>query len=142
MAATNHDLVEALRGLLYDKGPAENGAASVRAARFVAEYDTSTSADRAVARVFDRMMKDLESSTLAALSREELATVLAALRHYQSCGYGDPMEREEDIHEIATSGGDLTSLDDAGIDELCERLNGGNDGDDGSYQPVYLGAKE
>lgn len=60
----------------------------------------------------------------AMLTREELATVLAALRHYQNCGYGDPMEREDAIHEIATDGGDLTSLDDVGINELCERLNG------------------
>lgn len=108
MATTNTQMVEALRGLLYDNGPESNGKASGIAAHIVAEHD---------------MFGD--SLTHVSLSREELATVLAALRHYQSCGYGDPAEREDEIHEIATDGGDLTSLDEADIDELCARLNGG-----------------
>jgi hypothetical protein len=56
------------------------------------------------------------------VSRGELATILAALRTYQEAGYGDPDRRPDRIHDIAA--GDLwTSLDDAGIDDLCERIN-------------------
>lgn len=108
MATSNRELIELLRGMLYDRGPQANGEIAARAARAVAEHDI-----------------DASNYTGVSLNREELATVLAALRHYQNCGYGDPIEREEDIHQIATDGDNLTSLDDEGINELCERLNGG-----------------
>lgn len=58
-----------------------------------------------------------------ALNNEELATVLAALRFYQGELCGNPDCRPDDIHEIATNGGALVSLDDNGINALCERLN-------------------
>lgn len=54
------------------------------------------------------------------MNATELATVLAALRAYQRTARHDP-----DILDIATDGGRLTALDDAGIDDLCERLNDG-----------------
>jgi len=54
---------------------------------------------------------------------EELHTIIAALRLYQSMGCGDPENRSDDIHELATNGGDVISLNDDGIDELCERIN-------------------
>lgn len=57
------------------------------------------------------------------ISSTELATILAALRFYQEQGMGDPFNRSNDIHEIAHDGGEVISLDDEGIDELCERLN-------------------
>ena len=57
------------------------------------------------------------------LSNEELNTVLAALRAYQNAGYGDPNNRPDSIQFIACPTIDDTSLDDAAIDELCERLN-------------------
>lgn len=53
----------------------------------------------------------------------DLATILAALRFYQAAGMGEPSNRSDEIHDIATSGGDAISLDDEGIDDLCERLN-------------------
>lgn len=56
----------------------------------------------------------------------EFATILAALRFYQERGQGDPGNRSDAIHEIATSGPngeEVVSLDAAGIDELCERIN-------------------
>jgi len=54
----------------------------------------------------------------------ERATILAALRYYQSRGMGDPDNRSDDIHDIATNGGELcASLDDEGIDALCEGLS-------------------
>jgi hypothetical protein len=54
---------------------------------------------------------------------EELGTVLAALRHYQIAGLGDPANRTDALHDIATAGDTLISLDGEGIDALCERLN-------------------
>jgi hypothetical protein len=58
------------------------------------------------------------------LDDAEHATVLAALRYWQQEGMGEPHNRAEDLHDIATNGGQvMSSLDDAGIDALCERLN-------------------
>lgn len=51
------------------------------------------------------------------------ATVLAALRFYQEKGQGDPANRSDDIHDLATAGDTVISLDEFGIDELCEDLN-------------------
>lgn len=63
-------------------------------------------------------------SGLYQLNDAQHATVLAALRFYQQKGMGDPFNRSDDIHELATNGGEVfSSLDDAGIDELCESIN-------------------
>ncbi len=60
------------------------------------------------------------------VDRAELATILAALRHYQHEGFGDPNQRPGHLHDIATNGGTLaSSLDDEDIDGLCQRLNCG-----------------
>jgi len=56
------------------------------------------------------------------LSAEQHATVIAALRHYQACGLGVPANRSEAIHDIATNGGEVISLDEDGIDALVEQL--------------------
>lgn len=56
------------------------------------------------------------------LEREDVATILAALRYYQQNGQGDPDNRDDLIHDIATVGGELISRDDEGIDDICERL--------------------
>lgn len=63
---------------------------------------------------------------LPALDGAELATIFAALRFYQQKGQGDPANRSDAIHELATTGPggvEVISLDAAGIDRLCERLN-------------------
>jgi glycosyltransferase A (GT-A) superfamily protein (DUF2064 family) len=57
------------------------------------------------------------------LDRQELATVLAALRYYQEQGMGEPANRSDAIHEIATDGGEVVSVDADGIDTLCEKIN-------------------
>lgn len=57
------------------------------------------------------------------VSREEFNTILAALRYYQENGQGDPFNRSDAIHDIATDGGEQISLDAHSIDELCERIN-------------------
>lgn len=60
---------------------------------------------------------------LVKLESDELATVLAALRFYQSRGLGDPAHRPYEIHQIATNEGQEISLDAEAIDSLCERIN-------------------
>ncbi|KSQ21598.1 hypothetical protein APB26_31930 [Pseudomonas aeruginosa] len=50
-------------------------------------------------------------------------TVLAALRYYQGQGMGEPDNRSDSIHDIATNGGDDESLDEWGIEELCQSIN-------------------
>ncbi len=55
--------------------------------------------------------------------RDELATILAALRYWQRQGLADDPElRSDTLHEIATQGGGETSLTGDSIDDLCERL--------------------
>lgn len=62
------------------------------------------------------------------LDHAELSTVLAALRFYEDKGLGEPYNRPEWIHEIATDGGAvMASLDSDAIDALCERLNSESD---------------
>jgi hypothetical protein len=52
------------------------------------------------------------------------ATILAALRYYQQQGMGEPLNRDADIHEISTNWGRvMSSLDEEGIDQLCQGLN-------------------
>lgn len=50
-------------------------------------------------------------------------TILAALRYYQQKGFGNPELRPDWVQEIACPTPDDTSLDTAGIDELCEAIN-------------------
>lgn len=57
------------------------------------------------------------------LTTEEHATILAALRFYQEHGQGDPNNRTDAIHAIATNEGNVISLDENAIDDLCEKLN-------------------
>lgn len=64
-----------------------------------------------------------EGMQLPPLDGAEHATILAALRYYQQQGMGDPDNRSDDIHDIATNGDQETSLDEDGIDDLCEKLN-------------------
>lgn len=70
-----------------------------------------------------RAAQGMEPAAGGVLTREERATVLAALRFYQSKGMGEPSNRPLSIQEIATDGDELTSLDDEGIDALCEKMN-------------------
>lgn len=58
------------------------------------------------------------------VSDEEFYTLLATVRFYQELGQGDPFNRSDRIHDLATNAGEvLASLDEAGIDALCERIN-------------------
>lgn len=58
------------------------------------------------------------------ITPEEHATILAALRFYQWHSQGEPVRRSEYIHDIATNGGGVISLDNEAIDRLCEKING------------------
>lgn len=57
------------------------------------------------------------------LTSQDRNTILAALRYYQANGQGDPANRSSDIQDIATNGDKDISMDDEGIDDLCERIN-------------------
>lgn len=57
------------------------------------------------------------------VTEQQHATILAALRFYQSKGMGDPSNRSDAIHNIATNCDTVISLDAIGIDELCEKIN-------------------
>lgn len=63
-----------------------------------------------------------EPMQILAVNASEFATILAALRFYQEEEMGNPDNRSDAIHDIATDN-DVISLDDEGIDALCERLN-------------------
>lgn len=52
-------------------------------------------------------------------------TILAALRYYQRAGQGDPKNRCDDIHQIATNSGQNVSLNAVAIDGICDDLNTG-----------------
>lgn len=56
------------------------------------------------------------------LNQPELDTILAALRYYQHNGQGDPTNRTDWVHAIATDHDEI-SLDAFGIDQLCAKLN-------------------
>ncbi len=66
------------------------------------------------------------------LNEDERNTVLAALRWYQHTGMGEPSTRPDWLQDIACPSEDATSLDDAGISTLCERLNGSGEVDHAS----------
>jgi len=62
--------------------------------------------------------------TTLSVDDTDKATILAALRYYQQNGQGDPANRSDAIHDIATNCDQImASLDTKGIDELCERIN-------------------
>lgn len=67
--------------------------------------------------------------TVITIDQAQLSTILAALRMYQAAGCGEPGNRSDDIHEIATDGGTQISLDADGIDALCEQINCSPDDD-------------
>ncbi len=57
------------------------------------------------------------------VSDQEFHTIIAALRFYQEMGQGEPANRSDDIHDLATNGEETVSLDAEGIDDLTERIN-------------------
>jgi hypothetical protein len=63
------------------------------------------------------------NKTTLIVDDQQHATILAALRWYQQCGMGEPDNRPEAIHDIATNAYETTSLDAEGIDTLCMLIN-------------------
>lgn len=61
-----------------------------------------------------------EKSVDLLVTEAERDTILAALRFYQERGQGDPMNRSDAIHDIATNNGNTISLDAGAIDKLIE----------------------
>jgi hypothetical protein len=91
------------------------------------EIPTGSQHDYAVARDGWSLQITLSPSDQGEESRTfsapELNTILAALRFYREAGMADAANRSEHIQDIATGGGEEICLDDAAIDELCERIN-------------------
>jgi hypothetical protein len=54
---------------------------------------------------------------------EDLHTIIAALRFWQSSGMGEPSNRDDEMQELATNGGEVTSLCDEEIDQLVMDIN-------------------
>lgn len=58
------------------------------------------------------------------VDKDELNTILAALRWYQHSGMGQPFNRQDWLQKIACPDpGNNTSLDNDGISDLCTRLS-------------------
>lgn len=68
-------------------------------------------------------MSHQPDDVLLQVTPAEHATILAALRYYQGCGMSERWKRSVGINDIATNGETVVPLDDASIDELCERIN-------------------
>lgn len=56
------------------------------------------------------------------LDDQQHATVIAALRYYQRAGQGEPSNRDDWTHDLATNGEAVVSLDADAIDDLIEHL--------------------
>jgi len=64
----------------------------------------------------------IEQDAVLPLNEAEHATLLAALTLYKQQGMGEPMNRSDEVHDIATNGGLVfSSLDDEGIDRLLAK---------------------
>lgn len=61
--------------------------------------------DPTAAAWYRRVIADAEENEPRVPTREELATILAALRFYQARGMCIPSNRSMDIHDVATDGG-------------------------------------
>lgn len=83
----------------------------------------ATEADRFAHQIVDALNASAPSAERSPDELAGLSTILAALRFYQEHGQGDPANRSDELHELATCGGECISLDDSAIDELCERIN-------------------
>ena len=70
-------------------------------------------------------MKSTSSMTyqLPPVNDSEFHTIIAALRLYQYSDMGEPHNRTQVIHDLATDGGNCISLNDEGIDDLVVKLN-------------------
>lgn len=75
---------------------------------------------------------------MSRLDKTQLATILAALRFYRDAGMGDPANRSDEIHDIATDHPSITaSLDYDGIEELEEQLREELDSDSEVPQNIH-----
>lgn len=86
-------------------------------------YDKSTLFTEMTEPILEGEPDVFEPVTSLTVSEAEHATILAALRYYQMEGQGEPSHRSDMIHDIATNGDTVISLNAEGIDELCVRIN-------------------
>ena len=57
---------------------------------------------------------------LYTLDAQHVATIRAALMFYNDKGQGDPANRSDWVHDLATDGDNQTSMDEQGINELYQ----------------------
>jgi hypothetical protein len=76
-------------------------------------------------REIDDLCDSLAMPHLNEIEDADRATILAALRFYQTKGQGDPENRSDAIHEIATGNDAVISLDAEGIEDLYQRISQG-----------------
>lgn len=86
------------------------------------QYEFEFKSGEGIDQQLDRLLAGPYENVIT-IDPQERNTILAALRYYQKQGMGDPDNREDWIHEIATDGENQISMDDAGIDALCEKVN-------------------
>lgn len=91
-------------------------------ATHVADHDDGGEAHDAFA-ADGEVLANSDRPDIFVVEGPETATILAALRFYQEHGQGDPANRSEAIHAIATNDGDVISLDGNAINVLCEAIN-------------------
>lgn len=70
---------------------------------------------------------------------EERATILAALSLYVSEGCGDPANRSDEVHELATRGDDLVSLDEHAVVALATRIKAAGEYVQVEWDPFHYG---
>lgn len=59
---------------------------------------------------------------MSALNGQDKATIRAALRFYQKEGMGEPANRADDIHDLATDNDNVVSHDSRGIRALIKKI--------------------
>ncbi len=66
--------------------------------------------------------------TMLNVTDQEFDTILAALRFYQDKGMSEPANRPDWLQELACPTDNCTSLDNTGIDNLCESIKDQHNG--------------
>lgn len=65
---------------------------------------------------------ELAASPSSLFDATDKATILAALTHYRDAGMGEPDNRSEELHAVATANEQVISMDAAGLADLIARV--------------------
>lgn len=100
-----------------------------RDAAAIAEFELVNAMHEETRIMLENLGEGTETRELVIGSNQDRNTILAALRFYQKEGMGEPANRSDAIHDLAPNGDQDISMDEEGIDDLCERVNA-------SYEPT------